>query len=68
VVSAWTRKCGLTLGRLTTEKKSNEIKAVSKLPDIPDVKGDVVAADVMNCQKKTAKKIREKGADYILLV
>jgi predicted transposase YbfD/YdcC len=32
------------------------------------VKGDVVTADVMSCQKETARKIWEKGADYILSV
>jgi predicted transposase YbfD/YdcC len=56
------------LGHLTTEEKNNEIKAVPKLLDIPDMKGDVVTADAMSCQKETAKKIRETGADYIVSV
>jgi predicted transposase YbfD/YdcC len=67
-VSAWTGEQGLTPGRLTTEGKSNEIEAVPKLLDIPDMKDDVVTADAMSCQKETAKKIREKGADYIVSV
>jgi predicted transposase YbfD/YdcC len=33
-----------------------------------DVKGDVVIADTMSCQKEIARKIQEKGADYILAV
>jgi predicted transposase YbfD/YdcC len=41
---------------------------VPKLLDILDVKGDVVTADAMSCQKEIARKIREKGADYILAV
>jgi predicted transposase YbfD/YdcC len=32
------------------------------------VKGDVVTADAMNCRKETAKKIRKKGANYIVSV
>jgi hypothetical protein len=68
VVSAWIGKHGLTLGQLTTEEKSNEIKTVPKLLEILDVKGDVVTADAMSCQTEIAKKIREKGADYILAV
>jgi exo-beta-1,3-glucanase (GH17 family) len=68
VVSAWIGERGLMLGQLTTEEKSNEIKAVPKLLDILDVKGDVVTADAMSCQKEIGKKIREKGADYILSV
>jgi hypothetical protein len=65
VVSAWIGEHGLTLGQLTTEEKSNEIKAVPKLSTLLDVKCDVVTADAMSCQKKTAKKIREKGADIL---
>jgi predicted transposase YbfD/YdcC len=68
VVSAWIGEHGLTLGQLTTEEKSNEIKAVPKLLDMLEVKGDVVTADAMSCQKDIARKIREKGADYILAV
>jgi predicted transposase YbfD/YdcC len=68
VVSAWIGEHGLTLGQVTTEEKSNEIKAVPKLLDILDVKGDVVTADAMSCQTEIAKKIREKGADDILAV
>jgi predicted transposase YbfD/YdcC len=68
VVSAWIGEHGLTLGQLTTEEKSNEIKAVPKLLDSLDVRGDVVTADAMSCQKEIAKKIREKGADYALAV
>jgi exo-beta-1,3-glucanase (GH17 family) len=59
VVSAWIGKHGLTLGQVTTEEKSNEIKAVPKLLDILDVKGDVVTADAMICQTEIAKKIRD---------
>jgi predicted transposase YbfD/YdcC len=64
-VSARVGEHGLTLGQLTTEEKSNETKAVPKLLD---VKGNAVTADAMNCQKEIAKKIREKGARYILSV
>jgi predicted transposase YbfD/YdcC len=68
VVSAWIGEHGLTLGQLTTEEKSNEIKAVPKLLDSLDVRGDVVSADAMSCQKEIAWKIREKGGDYVLAV
>jgi predicted transposase YbfD/YdcC len=68
VVSAWIGERGLTLGQLRTEEKSNEIKAVPKLLDSLDVKGDVVTADAMSCQTEIVKKIREKQADYVLAV
>jgi predicted transposase YbfD/YdcC len=53
---------------MRTEEKNNEIKAVPKLLEMWDVKGDVVTADATNCRKEIAQKIREKGADYILAV
>ncbi|MHB9292762.1 hypothetical protein Holit_01867 [Hollandina sp. SP2] len=68
VVSAWIGEHGLTRGQLTTEEKSNEIKAAPKLLDLLEVKGEVVTADAMSYQKDIAWKIREKGADYILAV
>jgi predicted transposase YbfD/YdcC len=68
VVSAWIGEHGLTLGQVATEEQSNEIKAVPKLLDLVDVQGAVVTADAMSCQKEIAKKIREKGAEYILAV
>jgi hypothetical protein len=58
----------LTLGELATDEKSkgNEvatITAVPELPDMLDIKGDVVTADAMSCQTAIVNKIREKEAD-----
>jgi predicted transposase YbfD/YdcC len=33
-----------------------------------DLQGDVVTADAMSCQTEIARKIRAKGADYLLAV
>jgi predicted transposase YbfD/YdcC len=68
VVSAWVGEHGLTLGQLTREEQSNESTAVPKLLELLDVRGDVVTADAMSCQKEIAKKLREKEADYVLVV
>jgi predicted transposase YbfD/YdcC len=68
VVSAWVGEQDLVLGQLATEEKSNEITAIPQVLDMIDVKGDVVTIDAMGCQTAIAKKIREKGADYILAV
>jgi predicted transposase YbfD/YdcC len=32
------------------------------------IEGAIVALDALNCQKKTAKSIVEKGRDYLLSV
>ena len=56
------------LRQMSVEEKSNEIPAVPKLLDLIELSGAVVTLDAMHCQKKTAAKIREQGADYILQV
>lgn len=66
VVSAFVAENQLTLGELAVEEKTNEITAVPELLDLIDVKGDIVTADAMSCQKKIVKKIIEKKADYTI--
>lgn len=65
VVSAFVSENHITLGELKTEEKSNEITAVPELLDILEIQNCVVTADAMSCQKAIARKIREKGADYV---
>lgn len=66
MLNAWSVENRLVLGQLAVEEKSNEITAIPKLMDILDLKGCVVTADAMNCQKKIASKAVEKKADYVL--
>lgn len=66
VVSAFVVENQLTLGELAVEEKTNEITAVPELLDLIDVKGDIVTADAMSCQKKIVEKIIEKKADYTI--
>jgi len=47
-------------------QKSNEITAIPKLLDLLAIEGAIVSIDAMGTQKKIAKKIREKKADYVL--
>ncbi len=68
MVSAWSTENGLTLGQIATEEKSNEITAIPELIDRLDVKGAIVTIDAMGCQKKIAKKIVDRQADYVLAV
>lgn len=65
IVTAYT-DTGVSLGQKTVDSKSNEIPAVRELIDIIDVKGKVVTADAMHCQKETAEKIIENKGDYVL--
>ena len=66
VVSAFATEARLVLGQIACEEKSNEITAIPKLLEVLELNGCIVTIDAMGTQTKIAKKIREKGADYIL--
>ena len=66
VVSAFSAECGLVLGQLACEEKSNEITAIPKLLEMLELEGCIVTIDAMGTQTEIAKKITEKGADYLL--
>ena len=66
LVSAWASANRLLLGQVETEDKSNEIEAIPRLLAILDLKGCIVTIDAMGCQSEIAKKIQEKGSDYVL--
>lgn len=66
IVSAWATSQHLTLGQLKVDGKSNEITAVPQLLDMIDVEGALVSIDAMGCQTIIAKKIIDRGGDYLL--
>lgn len=66
MVSAWASENRMVLGQLKVDDKSNEIPAGPELLDMLEIAGCIVTADAMNCQKKTAQKVVEKDADYVL--
>ena len=68
IVSAWANANQLSLGQVKVDDKSNEITAIPKLLNVLEIKGCIVTIDAMGCQRDIAKKIIEKGADYILAV
>jgi predicted transposase YbfD/YdcC len=68
IVSAQISELGLTFGQEAAKGKSNEIPAVQRLIKMLKLKGCVVVADALNCQKETAKAILGQGADYLLSV
>lgn len=68
IVSAHIAELGMTFGQQTVDGKSNEIPAMRELLDILDIKGCIIVADALNCQKETAKTITDGEADYLLSV
>ena len=66
IISAQVCELGLTLAQRCTDDKSNEIPAVQELLKELNIKGHIVVADALNCQKETAEIIVNQKADYLL--
>lgn len=66
MVSAFASEVRLVLGQEKVDDKSNEITAIPELLKLLNLAGATVTIDAMGCQTEIAKKIIEKGADYIL--
>lgn len=66
IISAQISEPGLTPEQCSTDDKSNEIPAVRELLKELNIKGQMIAADALNCQKETAEIIVEQKADYLL--
>lgn len=57
-VIAWVSAMKCCIGIKSIENKSNEIPTVIELVDMLDLKGVVVTADAMHCQKQSTEKIQ----------
>ena len=66
MVSAWGCEQRLVLAQISTGAKSNEITAVPKLLEMLTLKGMIVTADALNCQRSIAQQIVDQDGDYAL--
>jgi predicted transposase YbfD/YdcC len=66
VMNAWSNANDFCLGQMKVDGKSNEITAMPALLKMMDIKGSVVTADALNCQKDIAEQIVDQGGDYVL--
>lgn len=66
MVSAWGCEQRLVLAQVATDVKSNEITAVPKLLAMLTLKGTIVTADALNCQRAIARQIVDQKGDYAL--
>lgn len=66
MVHAWAVGQRLLLGQIATDAKSNEITAVPKLLAMLSLKGRIVTADAMSCQRAICAQIVEQGGDYVI--
>jgi len=66
MVSAWGSEQRLVLAQIATDAKSNEITAVPMLLRMLALKGMIVTADALNCQRAIAEQIVAQKGDYAL--
>lgn len=66
MVHAWAVDQRLLLGQIAVDGKSNEITAVPKLLAMLSLKGRIVTADAMSCQRAICAQIVEQGGNYAI--
>ena len=57
IISAHLAELSITIGQKTVDGKSNEIPAMRDLLELLTIKGCMIVADALNCQKETAKMV-----------
>lgn len=68
IISAQISELGITFAQKGVDAKTNEIPTVQKLLEEVNIKGTVIVADALNCQKETAEIVIKQKADYLLSV
>ena len=63
MVSAWGCEQRMALAQVATDAKSNEIIAISALLKMLKLKGTIVTADALNCQRAIAERFVDQGGD-----
>jgi predicted transposase YbfD/YdcC len=65
IMTAYITRSGVVLGQKTVDEKTNEIPIMQEMLRYIDIRGKIITADAMHCQKETATLIKEGGGDYI---
>ena len=66
ILTAYLTENSVTLGQIAVDEKTNEIPVLRELLAMIDIKGKIITADAMHCQKDTVKEIVERGGDYVI--
>ena len=65
VVTAFATEARLVIGQKAVEDGGNEITAARALIELLDLKGALVTADAIHCNAETARKVLDRGGDYL---
>ncbi len=66
ILTAYITENGVIMGQEAIHEKTNEIPIFQQMLDYLAIKGKVVTADAMHCQRETCAKIVSKQGDYVL--
>lgn len=66
IITAYMTETGLILGQEKINEKTNEIPIFQQMLEFLNVKGKIITADAMHCQRETCKQITRKGGEYVL--
>lgn len=68
ILSAYLVEEGIVLGQEAIHEKTNEIPVLRDMLEYIDVRGKIVTADALHCQRETCAKIIDEnhGGDYVL--
>ena len=66
LVGAWAGEQRLAPGQVAVDAKSSEITALPQLLAMLTLRGKVVTADAMHCQRPVAQQVTGQGGDYAL--
>jgi len=66
ILTAYFVESGVVLGQKYVHEKTNEIPVFQEMLCYINIKGKIITADAMHCQKKTCEMIMAKGGDYVL--
>ncbi len=66
ILTAYMTENGVILGQEAIHEKTNEIPVFQQMLEYLSIKGKIITADALHCQRETCKKIVCKQGDYVL--
>lgn len=68
IVTAYDINSRIPVAQTEIKDKTNEITAGREILDMFEVKGAIITADAIHCQKETIKQIVDKKGDYVIQI
>lgn len=65
VITAYLTESGVVLGQEKINEKTNEIPVLQQMLEYMNIKGKIITADALHCQKETCAKIIKKQGNYV---